>query len=63
MTGEVGSSFQVVGEALAAAGDSFVEEELPEIIRAVRSEQAAPAEAADLPTPTPDDIARKFGRS
>lgn len=54
---------QALGEALAGADERYLDEELPQIIRAVRQERAAAPDETYLPTPTSEEIARKFGQS
>ncbi len=54
------AGLHALGEALAQAGDHFFEEELPEIIQKVRAERPLPATDASLPSPTPEEIQRKF---
>lgn len=56
------AGLHVLGEALAQADDQFFEEELPEIIQKVRAERRLPATNSYLPTPTPEEIQRKFGK-
>lgn len=56
------AGLHVLGEALAQADDHFFEEELPIIIQKVRAERRLPAADSYLPTPTPEEIQRKFGK-
>lgn len=56
------AGLHALGETLAQADDHFFEEELPEIIQKVRAERRLPAANAYLPTPTPEEIQRKFGK-
>lgn len=56
------AGLHVLGEALARVDDRYFEEELPEIIRQVRTEQPLPAADSYLPTPTPEEIQQKFGK-
>ncbi|GAA5504091.1 hypothetical protein Dxin01_03859 [Deinococcus xinjiangensis] len=56
------AGIHALGEALAKADDHYFEEELPEMIQKVRAERRLPASDAYLPTPTPKEIQRKFGK-
>lgn len=51
-----------LGEALAKGDDHFFEEELLDIIQNVRAKQPLPAADAYLPTPSPEEIQRKFSK-
>lgn len=56
------AGLHALGEALAQADEQFFEEELPEIIQKVRAERRLPSADSYLPTPTLEEIQRKFGR-
>ena len=56
------AGLHVLGEALAQADDQFFEEELPAIVQRVRAQRRLPADDTYLPTPTPEEIQRKFGK-
>ena len=56
------AGLHVLGEALAKVDDRYFEEEVPSIIQKVRAQQTLPATDSYLPTPTPEEIQRKFGK-